>query len=246
MTGLSPERPVRTADPDEPGLVAQDARRATLLVLVDGRMPTGGHAHSGGVEAAIVDGSLADQADLEVFLLGRLHTAGVVAAAFAAATCHALAVDGPDPAGTLAGLDAELDARTPSPAARAASRAQGRTLLRAGRAAWPVAPGPRAPHHPIALGMVAAGAGLAPADAALAATHATVTGPATAAIRLIGLDPIAVTAMLARLAGGVAATARAGAASATLPPRELPARTGIRLDLLAEHHRLADVRMFTS
>ncbi|MCK9893396.1 urease accessory protein UreF [Frankia sp. AgB32] len=209
-------------------------------------MPTGGHAHSGGVEAAIVDGSLADLADLAQFLLGRLHTAGVVAAAFAAATCHALTAGGPDPAGALAGLDAELDARTPSPAARAASRAQGRTLLRAGRAAWPVTPGPRAPHHPIALGMVAAGARLSPADAALAAAHATVTGPATAATRLIGLDPIAVTAVLAQLAGDVAATARTGRAAAALPARDLPARTGIRLDLLAERHRLADVRMFTS
>ncbi|MCL9794866.1 urease accessory protein, partial [Frankia sp. AgKG'84/4] len=128
MTALSPERPVRPAD-----LVAHDVRRATLLVLVDGRMPTGGHAHSGGVEAAIIDRSLADLADLELFLLGRLHTAGVVAAAFAAATCHALAIPGPgpadaadpadapaDPADVLASLEAELDARTPSPAQRAA------------------------------------------------------------------------------------------------------------------------------
>ncbi|MCM3885219.1 urease accessory UreF family protein, partial [Frankia sp. R82] len=116
-------------------------------------MPAGGHAHSGGVEAAVTDGSLAGLADLEEFLLGRLHTAGLVAAAFAAATCHALS--GPHdavptgstvaatPPVTAGDLDAELDARTPSPAARAASRAQGRTLLRAGRAAWPVPAGPR-------------------------------------------------------------------------------------------------------
>ncbi|WP_285901743.1 urease accessory UreF family protein, partial [Frankia sp. AiPs1] len=105
-------------------------------------MPTGGHAHSGGVEAAVTDGSLASLTDLAAFLLGRLHTAGLVAAAFAAATCHAIATGGTG----VADLDAELDARTPAPAQRAASRAQGRTLLRAGRAAWPVLAGPRAPH----------------------------------------------------------------------------------------------------
>ncbi|SNQ46424.1 Urease accessory protein UreF [Frankia canadensis] len=239
MTELSPDRPGL-------GAAAESAaRRATLLVLADGRMPTGGHAHSGGVEAAVVEGSLADVSDLERFLLGRLHTAGVVAAAFAAATCLALAGDtGADPG--IAELDAELDARTPSPAARAASRAQGRTLLRTGRAAWPVPPGPRAPHHPIALGMVCAGAGLAPADAALTAAHLTVTGPSTAATRLLGLDPIAVTAVTARLAGDVAGVARAGERAAGLPPRDLPAHTGIRLEHLAERHRLASPRMFTS
>ncbi|EIV93814.1 urease accessory protein UreF [Frankia sp. QA3] len=224
------------------GPVGRSGRRATLLVLADGRMPTGGHAHSGGVEAAVTDGSLASLTDLAAFLLGRLHTAGLVAAAFAAATCHGIETGR---TGVIE-LDAELDARTPSPAQRAASRAQGRTLLRAGRAAWPVPAGPRAPHHPVALGMVAAGAGLAPGDAALAAAHATVTGPATAATRLIGLDPLAVTAVLARLADDVEATAHAGEAAATLPPRELPALTGVRLDLLAERHRVTALRMFTS
>ncbi len=131
------------------------------------------------------DGSLASLADLAAFLLGRLHTAGLVAAAFAAATCQGLETGRTG----VVELDDELDARTPSPAQRAASRAQGRTLLRAGRAAWLVPTGPRAPHHPIALGMVAVGAGLSPGDAALAAAHGTVTGPATAATRLIGLGP---------------------------------------------------------
>ncbi|MCK9924273.1 urease accessory protein [Frankia sp. AgPm24] len=221
-------------------------RLATLLVLVDGRMPAGGHAHSGGVEAAVADGSLTGLPELELFLLGRLHTAGVVAAAFAAATVHALREPATAGPARLVELDAELDARTPSPAQRTASRAQGRTLLRAGRAAWPVPAGPRAPHHPIALGMVTTGAGLPPADAALAAAHLTVTGPATAATRLLGLDPLAVTGALARLTAEVATVARLGADSASRPPHALPAPAGIRLDLLAERHRLADLRMFAS
>ncbi|MGH3387259.1 MAG: urease accessory protein UreF, partial [Actinomadura sp.] len=39
--------------------------------------------------------------------------------------------------GGWARLDAEADARTPSPAQRRASRAQGRALLRAARTTWP-------------------------------------------------------------------------------------------------------------
>jgi len=250
--------------------------RAALLVLADGRLPAGGHAHSGGVEAATVDGGVTSLDDLAAFLLGRLGTAGLVAASFAAAACQACR-SGNDLAAQLAALDAELDARTPSPAQRDASRAQGRTLLRAGRAAWdlsrllpagtvPAAAGkpaagtvgasegsrlPLAPHHPIALGVVAAAAGLEPSDAALAAVYGVVGGPASAATRLLGLDPLAVTGLQARLADAMEATAAEGASAAAAAmtagsPALLPAPSAVRLDLLAERHRAAPVRMFTS
>ncbi|WP_131792603.1 urease accessory protein UreF, partial [Candidatus Protofrankia datiscae] len=232
-----------------------DASRAALLLLADGRLPAGGHAHSGGIEAATVDGSVTDLADLERFLRGRLATTGLVSAAFAAATCRLtrsphtdgnlpITISGrpsaapPQPssdrpssnrpypeeiatssdtdlAGTVTTptraiieLDVELDARTPSPAQRSASRAQGRALLRAGRAAWPGLSCPvPAPHHPVAFGLVAAHAGLSPADAALAVAYSTVSGPASAATRLLGLDPLAVTALLTRLTPAVDRTA---------------------------------------
>src|SRR3954467_15007241 len=98
----------------------------TVLILSDGRLPAGGHAHSGGLEAATVTGRVHDVSTLEEFLRGRLATNGVVAAAFAAAAC----LDPP----RVTTLDDGLDARTASPALRRASRAQGRSLLRAGRA----------------------------------------------------------------------------------------------------------------
>ncbi|OHV74816.1 urease accessory protein [Pseudofrankia sp. BMG5.36] len=265
--------------------------RAALLVLADGRLPAGGHAHSGGVEAAVVDGGVTGLDDLAAFLLGRLGTAGLVAASFAAAACQTCLVAvtdlarvpgppdtpaaGQDRAVLLAALDAELDARTPSPAQRDASRAQGRTLLRAGRAAWDLsrifrADGqgsddqgsddqglaggaglPTAPHHPIALGVVAAAAGLEPADAALAAVYGAVGAPASAATRLLGLDPLAVTGLQARLAGAMEATAgdASAAAEAAMAAGRLdllPAPSAVRLDLLAERHRAAPVRMFMS
>src|SRR3954451_10998483 len=131
---------------------------SALLTLADSRLPAGGHAHSGGVEQAIAAGIVHDPGSLAAFLLRRLTTAGAVAAGLAAAACNG---------GDLAALDAEADARTPSPALRAAARQQGRGLVRGGRRAWP-SPAwqalPERPHHPLALGAAAHAAGLTPAD----------------------------------------------------------------------------------
>jgi urease accessory protein len=206
---------------------------ATLLVLADGRLPTGAHAHSGGLEAACADGRVHDLDTLAEFLRGRLATAGLVAAGFAAAAAR-----DPD---RWPELEEELDARTPSPAQRRASRAQGRALMRAGRALWTVPARPDAPHHAVALGLVAAAAGLDPEHAGLAAAYGSVTGPASAAVKLLSLDPYRVHALLAGLADACAQTARhAGVA------QRLPAASAPLLDLGAEDHATWEVRLFAS
>ena len=90
------------------------------------------------------------------------------------------------------------------------SRTQGRSLLRAASTAWPspaYATLIGRPHHAIALGVVVRVAGGVQAEAALLAAYNAVTGPATAAVRLLGLNPLAVNAMLARLATHIEATA---------------------------------------
>jgi urease accessory protein len=218
-----------------------------LLLLADGRYPAGGHAHSGGLESAVHAGRVRDLPSLESFLRGRLATAGTVAAAFAAA-----ASDRAGCAAALAELDAGLDARTASPALRLASRRQGRALVRAGRVTWP-APVydalPRqadGPHHPVALGVVASAAGLTAQHAALAAAYGAVSGPASAAVRLLGLDPYPVQALLARLATDCDAVAATAAAHAKLPSVELPAATAPLLDISAEDHASWEVRLFAS
>ncbi len=253
---MSAARPRLSGGPPG-GSAGRAGARAALLVLADGRLPAGGHAHSGGMEAAVVDGGVRGLDDLAGFLRGRLATAGLLSAAFAAAACQIShghdETRAPAAGDLLAALDAELDARTPSPAQREASRAQGRTLLRAGRAAWDLAGAalPAAPHHPIALGVIAAAAGLEPADAALAAVYGAVSGPASGATRLLGLDPLAVTGLQARLAEelertATAATTAAEDAVASGALDLLPAPSAVRLDLLAQRHRVAPVRMFTS
>ena len=216
-----------------------------LLLLADGRLPAGGHAHSGGLEAAAAAGRVRDVVTLSAYLQGRLATAGLVAAAFAAAATLRSRADAA--LGSLTELDAGLDARTPSPALRRASRAQGRALLRTGRAMWTVSAWPGdGPHHPVALGLVAAAAGLAPVDAALVAAHGTVAGPASAAVRVLALDPYPVQAMLARLAAACDETAARAAAYAAKPEPELPAASGPLLDISAEDHATWEVRLFAS
>jgi urease accessory protein len=209
-----------------------------LLLLADSRLPAGGHAHSGGLEAAVAAGRVRDLSTLDGFLRGRLATAGLVAAAFAAAACARPA--------TAAELDSGLDARTPSPALRRASRVQGRALLRAGRAMWTVSTPLADLHHAVALGAVAAAAGLDPRQAASVAAHGSIAGPASAAVRLLGLDPYAVQGLLAGLAADADGICDAAAGYLHAPVAELPAAGAPLLDISAEIHASWEVRLFAS
>ncbi|WP_327712313.1 urease accessory protein UreF [Streptomyces sp. NBC_00464] len=218
--------------------------RAALLVLADGRFPAGGHAHSGGAEAAVVAGRIRNADDLAEFCRGRLHTAGLTAAALAAAAAH-----GHDP---LA-LDEAADARTPSPALRATARKLGRQLMRAARATWPgeeldafALARPRGGHQPVVLGLTARAAGLGPEDAAHCAAYETVGGPATAVVRLLSLNPYDATAVLARLAPELDRVAERAAAAAHGSIDELPAASAPLLDISAEVHAVRPVRLFAS
>ncbi|WP_333740660.1 urease accessory protein UreF [Streptomyces sp. IBSBF 2806] len=222
--------------------------RAALLVLADGRFPAGGHAHSGGAEAAVKAGRITGAESLEAFCRGRLHTAGLVAAALAAA-----AAAGADPAL----LDAAADARTPSPALRATARRLGRQLMRAARATWPsgeldavARQFPKGAHQPVVLGLTARAAGLGPADAAYCAVYESVSGPATAVVRLLSLDPFEATAALARLAPELDRVADRAVTSAAAVPAEgvdaLPAASAPLLEIGAEVHAAWPVRLFAS
>ncbi|MEV6024984.1 urease accessory UreF family protein [Streptomyces sp. NPDC052036] len=222
--------------------------RAALLVLADGRFPAGGHAHSGGAEEAVRAGRITEAASLEDFCRGRLHTAGLVSASLAAAA--ALGVD-------PATLDAAADARTPSAALRAAARRLGRQLMRAARAAWPsgeldalAGAFPKGAHQPVVLGVAARAAGLGAQDAAYCAVYESVSGPATAVVRLLSLDPFDASAVLARLAPEldlVADRAREAARRVLDDGIEvLPAASAPLLEIGAEAHAARPVRLFAS
>ncbi|GGV60196.1 urease accessory protein UreF [Streptomyces griseoloalbus] len=222
--------------------------RGALLLLADGRFPAGGHAHSGGAEAAVGAGRVTGAASLEDFCRGRLHTTGLVSAALAAS-----AVLGTDPAA----LDAAADARTPSPALRTAARKLGRQLMRAARATWPseelddlARRFPRGAHQPVVLGLTARAAGLGPADAAHCAAYESVSGPATATVRLLSLDPFDATAVLARLAPELDRVVEQAVEAARRVVDEgvdaLPAASAPSLEISAEAHAGWSVRLFAS
>ncbi|BBY15929.1 urease accessory protein UreF [Mycolicibacterium litorale] len=206
----------------------------TLLTLADSRLPTGGHVHSGGVEEAVTSGLVTNLETLRAFLVRRVRTQGLVAASLAAAV-HAGTL-------TVAAADRETDARTPAPAARAASRAQGRGLARLARRVWPdhdwTVLG-RTPHLPVASGAVGSVAGLTPEQTALSVVYTTMTGSATAAQRLLALDPgdvAALTFALGPLCDHVAAAAAKEPADLSDP----------LLDVLAQRHSDRERPLFAS
>ncbi|WP_370333170.1 urease accessory protein UreF [Mycolicibacterium hippocampi] len=209
----------------------------TMLALSDSRLPTGSHVHSGGIEEAVASGLVVDLPTLRAYLRRRIRTSGLVTASVAAA------VHG----GTLSALagergDAETDARTPAPAARQASRAQGRGLVRLARRVWPdndwAALG-ATPHLAVAAGAVGAASGLVPEHTALSLVYTTMTGSATAAQRLLALDPgdvAAVTFELSQLCEQTAEEAAKGLADLSDP----------LLDVLAQRHTERERPLFAS
>ncbi|MET9663166.1 urease accessory protein UreF, partial [Streptomyces sp. NPDC006510] len=74
----------------------------------------------------------------------------------------------------------------------------------------------------------------------------TVSGPATAVVRLLSLDPFEATAVLARLAPELDRTAEQAAAAAHGTIDALPAASAPLLDITAESHAAWPVRLFAS
>ncbi|HEX3789588.1 MAG TPA: urease accessory UreF family protein [Pseudonocardiaceae bacterium] len=222
-----------------------------VLLLADSRLPSGSHAHSGGVEMAVTAGLLSTVDDLLGFLRGRLRTTGPVSAGFAAAAC--LLAAGPV---SWADWDDALSARIPAPELRTASRAQGAALLRTVSRIWstPALTGLRElgrPHQLLVLGAAIAAGGGTGADAAALALHHLVGGACSAAVRLLGLDPLDVAAAqgaVAGLAAEVAAEAcpTAELAVSTVDSSVLPATGAPLPELLAVAHAQLEVSLFAS
>lgn len=211
------------------------------LLLADGRLPTGGHVHSAGIESAVGDGRVGDIDSLAEYVLGRLHTVALTEAALAAAGVVHMH--------ELPALDDEAEARLPVPALREASRRLGRQLVRVAGRCWPsavLARLPDAPHQPVALGAVAVAAGLDATDAASIAVHHAIATPTQAAVRLLGLDPFAVASLAAAMAAEGRAVVAQAAAAAEGPIGDLPARSGAVTDIAAARHHLLDTRLFAS
>jgi urease accessory protein len=207
---------------------------ATLLSLADSRLPTGGHVHSGGVEEAVASGLVVDLPTVRAFLRRRITTQGLVTASVAAAV-HSGSL-------SAAAADRETDARTPAPAARQASRAQGRGLTRLARRVWVDGEWDAlgaTPHLAVAAGAVGAASGMTPQHTALSVVYTTMTASATAAQRLLALDPGDVAALTFQLSGLCDQTA-------DLACKELADLSDPLLDVLAQRHTERERPLFVS
>ena len=169
------------------------------LLLADARLPTGAHAHSSGLEAALLGGLPAGQ--VPGYLQSRLRTTAALDAS-AAVLAHRIANEAAQVAkdSRFVELEAALTARTPAPAMRQASRQLGRGLLRLGRSLYPateplgmLATCLPAPSRPIALGVLAAVLGSDASGAALACCYDEAQSVAAAALKLLPMDPAVAT-----------------------------------------------------
>lgn len=205
-----------------------------MLTLADSRLPVGGHVHSGGVEQGIADGMITGVDSLASYLRRRVASAGLVAGSIAAAVA--------DGTITAAQAQAETDARTPSAAARKASLAQGRGMLRLARRMWPLhdftAHTPRT-HQPVISGEIGRLSALSGFHTALILVYTTMSGSATAGQRLLALDPADVALMIADLGP----TCEQIAAQAAV---ELADLSDPVLDVFAERHERQPMPLFMS
>ncbi|MCX3061059.1 urease accessory UreF family protein, partial [Streptomyces beihaiensis] len=145
----------------------------------------------------------------------------------------------------------------PSAALRLAARRLGRQMMRAARATWPhpeldrlAQRFPKGAHQPVVLGLAARAAGLGADDAAYCSAYEGVSGPATAVVRLLSLDPFDATGVLARLAPELDLVVLDAVDAARRAVDEgvdaLPARSAPLLEVGAEAHAAWPVRLFAS
>lgn len=215
------------------------------LLLADARVPTGGHAHSGGLEPALAAGMRAEQ--VPDYLRCRLRTVGLTEASAAVLALRAARARPVE----LAPVHDALLARTPAAPMREASGLLGRGLVRLAERLWPDHPavaalgelGPR-PQRPVALGVLAAPMELSGEQAARACLYEDAQTVAAAALKLLPIDPIDTTRWIVEAAEVIEeATRRAAAVD---HPGELPALTAPRVEQWALEHVTRTRRIFVA
>jgi urease accessory protein len=236
-------------------MLQQTTSQSLALLLSETALPEAEPVHSGGIEAACASGIVHDAATLEAFLCGRLRTSGTVAAHAAAAVC-ARASSSDVPATLWRAIEAELDARIFSPAARLASRQQGGRLLHlalalsAAEVLWALSkstiPDGQEPHHAVVIGALAAAADASPAQAASSAALAAVAGAAFAAAGLLHLGAEQLSEVGAQIASEVRAIAARSAREAWQPLARIPSFAAPALEYLAEQHAEGTEHSFAS
>lgn len=212
------------------------------MLLADARLPSGGHAHSAGVEPALLAGM--PPVDLPRLLRGRVTTTTLVEAATAVAARHARA-----DSAALDPVEAAWAARTPSRALRDAARVLARGYLRVGVELLPTDEVLHAwrgravpPPRPCVLGVIGAGLDIAPLELARLVVYEDMQAAAAAALKLEPTDPLTLVSLVAELCEHV--DDRLPAIARVTDPVDIPAYSAPQSEAWAQAHARSSRRLF--
>jgi urease accessory protein len=214
------------------------------LLLADARLPSGGHAHSSGLEPALLGGM--PPAAVASFFALRARTTGLVDAGTAVATRRAV-LDGVSPDGSeLIAVERAWTARTPSRAMRDASRDLGRGLLRLARRIWPAAHGidalSAAPPRPLVLGVIAAEVGMDADELVRLAIYDDLASGVAALLKLDPRDPVDGVALVLDSCASIEPFV--ASIAAIWSPDDIPALSAPQAEAWAELHAVTQRRLF--
>ncbi|MFW0788938.1 urease accessory protein UreF [Gordonia sp. CPCC 205333] len=213
------------------------------MLLADARLPSGGHAHSGGLEPALRGGM--QVSDVPDFLMARARSTCLVEAGTAVVARHLALVD---PAGLHYVVHAWA-ARTPSNVLRDAARHLGRGYLRLARHLWPssellveIASWDRPPPRSVVLGVIAAEAGMDPADLVRLVIYDETASAAAALLKLEPRDPAEVTGWVLRVCAAL--DDAVDGVAVIVDPAAIPAAGAPQAEGWAQAHALLTQRLF--
>jgi urease accessory protein len=212
------------------------------LMLADGRLPTGGHTQSAGLEPAVRAGLGANgNQDIAAYARDRLRTVTRVEAAVAT-VARAVALANR----SLSPVEAAWAARTPSQALRAASRRQGRAYLRLAARIWPAVldhlTADTETARPVVVGAIGAVTGLSAEQVARLVGYDDAQTVVAASLKLLPVDPAEAAGWLAALHGPIEELT--SAVSGFTSPDEIPAYGAPLVDAFAQAHATERMRLF--
>ena len=218
-----------------------------LMAWLSPAYPVGAFSYSGGIEWAVESGDIKDAESLKRWLAVMIaEGGGFCDAVFFVHAHRAIAAQDDKALRDVAELAAAFVA---SKERHLETTAQGRAFVDATRAAWPCAAlgrlaaawdGPIA--YPIAVGVAAAGHGVALEPALNAYLHAVTANLISAGVRLIPLGQTDGQRLLAAFETVVVATS----ALALATPLERVGSAALRADLASMHHETQYTRLFRS
>ncbi len=213
------------------------------MLLADGRLPSGAHTQSAGVEPAFHAGM--GLADVPAYLTVRLRTVTEVEAGVAVLARLAWLGDPTGRPAALVELDEAWRARTVSDALREASDLLGRSYLRMAGGVWDLqalSAAGRTWCRAVVVGVTAAAAGLGAADTARLVAFDDVQTVLAAALKLVPFDPTRSVAWAVAARPEVEQLVLRTADLAHLS--DLPASSAPLLEQWGQQHRDTERRLF--